>query len=384
MGCFCHSSPPAGLLASLNLSASVALPGADIPLSLSAWLNLRGLPALPWEPLPNWLVLPLPSLQLNLRAVATISALAQLRAQVLAQFGLDLLIPGQALMFVRIVATMNARLSALVHLNFNPLAWLRLAGLNAAIDQINLALRLGLLLPSPSLMLSLTLPGGIPMPQWAGFLALLRALLPMIAAAANLNVSLTETAQFSAALRDTGEALAAGSGGAATDGEPDRRAERGRQSAGEPRRQSAAAWLSGDTATRFAQAERAAGDAVRAVRAEPERRRRQSARGTAGAAAEPAVRADEFCHQRDRCRRRCEMSALRLAELAGAAVAAGDRDRPADLRLCRLAECRAGASGGAVRAVRAGLRCGAGDALSGDGHGGVAVEAARAGDFDNG
>ena len=201
MGCFCHSFPPAGLLASLNLSASVALPGADIPLSLSAWLNLRGLPALPWEPLPNWLGLPLPSLQLNLRAVATISALAQLRAQVLAQFGLDLLIPGQALMFVRIVATMNARLSALVHLNFNPLAWLRLAGLNAAIDQINLALRLGLLLPSPSLMLSLTLPGGIPMPQWAGFLALLRALLPMIAAAANLNVSLTETTQFSAALR---------------------------------------------------------------------------------------------------------------------------------------------------------------------------------------
>ena len=39
------------------------------------------------------------------------------------------------------------------------------------------------------------------MPQWAGFLALLRALLPLIAAAANLNVSLTETAQFSAALR---------------------------------------------------------------------------------------------------------------------------------------------------------------------------------------
>src|SRR5580700_9086407 len=88
MGCFCHSFPPVGLLASLNLSASVALPGADIPLSLSAWLNLRGLPALPWEPRPNWLGLPLPSLQLNLRAVATISALAQLRAQVLAQFGL--------------------------------------------------------------------------------------------------------------------------------------------------------------------------------------------------------------------------------------------------------------------------------------------------------
>ena len=185
----------------MNLSASVALPGASIPLGLSAWLNLRGLPALPWQPHPGWLGLGLPSLRLNLRAVATISALAQLRAQVLAQFGLDLLIRAQALAFARIVATMNVRFSALAHLNFNPLAWLRLAGLNAAIDQINLALQLGLLPPSPSLRLSLTLPGGIPMPQWAGFLALLRALLPLISAAANLNVSLAETAQFSAALR---------------------------------------------------------------------------------------------------------------------------------------------------------------------------------------
>ncbi len=201
MGCFCHSFPPAGLLPQLNLSANLSLPGANIPLGLSAWLNLRGLPVLPWQPQPGWLRLPLPSLQLNLRAVATISALAQLRAQVLAQFGLDLLIPGQALMFARIVATMNARLSALLHLNFNPLAWLRLAGLNAAIDQINLALQLGLLPPAPNLMLSLTLPGGIPMPQWAGFLALLRALLPLISAAANLNIGLSETAQLSAALR---------------------------------------------------------------------------------------------------------------------------------------------------------------------------------------
>ena len=49
-------------------------------------------------------------------------------------------------------------------------------------------------------MMSLTLPGGIPMPRWGGFLALLK-LLPMIAAAAKLNVSLSETAQLSAALR---------------------------------------------------------------------------------------------------------------------------------------------------------------------------------------
>jgi hypothetical protein len=65
----------------------------------------------------------------------------------------------------------------------------------------SLALQMGLLPPSPGIMLSLTLPGGIPMPQWAGFLAWLRALSPLVAAAANLNLNLSETAQFSAALR---------------------------------------------------------------------------------------------------------------------------------------------------------------------------------------
>ena len=92
-------------------------------------------------------------------------------------------------------------------------------------------------------------------------------------------------------------------------------------------------------------------------------------RGTARAAAEPAIRADEFCHQRVGAGGIAD-ERVRLAELAGAAVAAGDRDRPADLRVCRLAECRAGASGGVVRAVRPGLRCGASHALAGDGHGG--------------
>ena len=98
------------------MSAASALPGAGIPLSLSAWLNLRGLPALPWMPLTH-LARPAAAAACNstLRAVATISALASLRAQVLAQFGLDLLIPGQALAFARIVATMNARLSLMAH-----------------------------------------------------------------------------------------------------------------------------------------------------------------------------------------------------------------------------------------------------------------------------
>ncbi len=203
MGCFCRSSiqPLSLVLPQLNVSAQLGLPGANVPLSLSAWLSARGLPALPWQPDPNWLNLPMPSLRLSASAVATISALAQLRAQVLAQFGLDLLIPGQARAFARIVATMNARLSLLANIHFNPLGWLQLARLNAAIDQIQLALGAGLLLPSANLMLQLTLPGGIPMGRWAGFLAWLKSLAPMIAAMAQLGLSLSATAELSAALR---------------------------------------------------------------------------------------------------------------------------------------------------------------------------------------
>lgn len=203
MGCFCHATlgPLTLALPQLNLSEQLMLPGAGVPLSLSPWLSARGMPALPWQPDPNWLNLPLPRLPLNAQAVATISAMAQLRAQVLAQFGIDLLIPGQARALTRIVATLNARLSAVanLHPNFNPLGWLRLNALNNAIDQVQLALQAGLFAPSASLMLALTMPGGLPMPQWRGFLSLLRLLAGMIAACAQLNVS--EMAQLSVALR---------------------------------------------------------------------------------------------------------------------------------------------------------------------------------------
>ncbi len=203
MGCFCHATlgPLTLALPQLNLSEQLVLPGAAVPLRLSAWLSARGMPALPWQPDPNWLNLPLPRLQLNIQAVATISAMAQLRAQVLAQFGIDLLIPGQSRALARIVATMNARIAAIasLHPNFNPLGWIQLNTLNSAIDQVQLALQAGLFAPSANLMLSLTMPGGLPMLQWRGFLSLLRLLAPMIAACAQLNV--TETAQLSAALR---------------------------------------------------------------------------------------------------------------------------------------------------------------------------------------
>ncbi len=203
MGCFCHRTlgPLLSGLASLNVGLSAQLPNANIVLSLSGWLGARGLPAGPWQPDPNWLGQLLPQLRLSASACATISALAQLRAQVLAQFGIDLLLPGGPAAFARIVATMNARLSAMASAAFNPAAWISLAGLNAAIDRVDLALRAGLLAPSASLAIGS--PGGVPMADWRAFLAALARLVPLIAAASQLNISLAAnfSAQLAAALR---------------------------------------------------------------------------------------------------------------------------------------------------------------------------------------
>lgn len=200
MGCFCHAAlgPLRLCLPTLNASLTMSLQGG-VPLGLSAWLSARGLPAAPWQPDLSWLGLGLPVPRMSVSAIATISAMASLRAQVLAQFGLDLLIAAQARAFARIVATLNARLALMAPIN--PLGWIQLGQLNAAIDQVTLALNAGLLLPTPSLMLSLTMPGGLPMARWASLLDLLRALAPLIAAALQLNVSLTATADFAAALR---------------------------------------------------------------------------------------------------------------------------------------------------------------------------------------
>ncbi len=198
MICFCHQSlqPLRLALPSLNVSASISLPHANLVQALANWMGARALPAPAWMPDPAWLELPLPRMTLSASAMATISALAQLRAQVLAQFGIDLLQPGQARAFAGIVATMNARMSAMAMANFTPLGWLRLAALNGAIDQLNLAQKLEVPFQIPAA--GLPMPGGLPMANWRQFLAALSALAPMIAAAAQLNVNLSEN--FSAAL----------------------------------------------------------------------------------------------------------------------------------------------------------------------------------------
>ena len=205
MGCFCHVSAAslALQLPGLDVSASLDLPGAEIAMALSAWLSARGLPAAPWQPDPAWLALQLPMPRLSVSAIATISALVQLRAQVLAQFGLDLLIPAQVNGFARIIATMNARLSLQLGASamIDPLGWIKLATLNAAIDQVQVALKAGLLAPSASLMLALTMPGGIAIGQWGPLLRPLRLLAPLIAASLQLDASISETAQLAAALK---------------------------------------------------------------------------------------------------------------------------------------------------------------------------------------
>ncbi|MDE2580860.1 MAG: hypothetical protein KGL52_04445 [Rhodospirillales bacterium] len=211
MGCFCHASlaPLTAMLPQLHVSASVtasaSLKGANIAEALGAWLAQHGLPAAPWTPEPAWLTAPLPQLKMSLSAVTSIAALAQLRAQVLSQLGLDLLQPTQARAFARVVATLNARLSALAAMpslaNFSPQPWVRLAMLNNAIEQVQAALTAGLFAPSPALLTALTLPAGQLMALWRRFLAALRSLAPMIAASTQLNASLTDTAQLAAGLR---------------------------------------------------------------------------------------------------------------------------------------------------------------------------------------
>ena len=88
MICFCHQSlqPLRLALPALNVSASIALPNANLALALANWLGARALPAPAWMPDPAWLGLTLPRMSLSANAMATISALAQLRAPVDAFF----------------------------------------------------------------------------------------------------------------------------------------------------------------------------------------------------------------------------------------------------------------------------------------------------------
>ena len=206
MSCFCKNAlgPLQLALPGLSVSASlsVALPGAKVALSLSDWLGARGLPAAPWAPDLAWLEIELPSLRLSASAMATISAFAQLRASVMAQFGLDLMVAAQAQAFARLAATASARLSAMLSANvglglglgINAMPWQALASLNFAIGQLEAALSLGL-------FANLSAYGAFP--NFAAFLAALMALLPVIAVSLQMNLALNASlsATLSASIR---------------------------------------------------------------------------------------------------------------------------------------------------------------------------------------
>ena len=207
MSCMCKKTmsalfvalPQIGISAQASASASMNIAlSADLQ-ALARLLAAMGLPAPPWTPNPAWLTLPLPRLALNASAMATISAFAQLRADVLAQFGIDLLVPGQAAGFARLAATLQARLAAMLAVNANlgltSTAWMQLAATLSATLQVQEALNLGLL-PAP--------PAPVPqMSLWREFLALLASLLPIIAVSSQLglNMNANISAQLAMAVR---------------------------------------------------------------------------------------------------------------------------------------------------------------------------------------
>ena len=209
MGCFCHASvaPLGSLIASLeasgmiSLSANVtgsAMVGANIAAALEAWLAEHALPAAPWAPDPAWLNVPLP--QIRLSGIATLSALAQLQAQVQAQLGINLLQPAGAQAFARVMATLQARLSAIAALpgmgSFSAAPMLRLSAVMNAVVAVRAALQAGVFAMPSAQLAAYALP-----PIWAPFLAELRNLAAMLAVCAQLNVHVNDTAALSAAVR---------------------------------------------------------------------------------------------------------------------------------------------------------------------------------------
>lgn len=208
MGCFCKTAmgPLQRALSSLNDAAPDSpaeapageaaggeAAGGERTRALASWLGARGLPAPPWAPDPDWQQAPLPRLGMGAQAMLTMSAIANLRAQALAQFGLDLQQPAQATMFARLAATLGARMSAMADAGApagGGQAWQQLGALNAAADQVRQAAQTGVFAADPQTYAVA--------PQWQPFLAGLRPLLPLISVGSQFGLDLST--DFSAAL----------------------------------------------------------------------------------------------------------------------------------------------------------------------------------------
>ena len=152
MPCLCKHTLAALQAALPRLSAGAGADAGAALHPLALWLARSGQPAAPWQPDPAWLALPLPSMPLGASAMATLSAFAQLRAMALAQFGVDLAEPGRAGALAQLVATVQARLAAMLAaspgLAVDASAWSQLSATLSACAQVEAALQLGLF-PTP-------------------------------------------------------------------------------------------------------------------------------------------------------------------------------------------------------------------------------------------
>jgi hypothetical protein len=135
--------------------------------------------------------------------MATLSAMATVYAQVKATFNLDLLAGGSPTALVRLVATLNARLSAMaaasIDLSIDPSAWLTLASELEAANTVTQAAASNLFTPSPAQLSAYLSPGGTELSQWAPFLEGIAALAPLIAL--RLQLGITDTASLAVAIR---------------------------------------------------------------------------------------------------------------------------------------------------------------------------------------
>jgi hypothetical protein len=204
MVCFCKQST-ASLSATLqalmevdfSLSAQTA---ASLRVSAVAnWLSARSLPAPPWQADPDWLELELPTPKLSLNAMATLSAMANVRAQAMAMFNIDLLAQGSATAMVRLVATLNARLAALPDVSLDLSVLLSLAAQLEAAESVSLAASLNLFTPDEALTEAYQAPGGIELSLWGPFLQAIASLSPLIAL--QLQLGITDSASLSLAIR---------------------------------------------------------------------------------------------------------------------------------------------------------------------------------------
>jgi hypothetical protein len=208
MVCFCKQSGESlqlavRAMATENFALSAPSSASLRVTAVANWLAARGLPQAPWPAEAAWLDLVLPTPKLSLSAMATLSALVQLYAQVKASFNIDLLVSGSATALVRLVATLNARLSAMlsasIDLNIDASAWLTLAAELEAAVAVTAAASLNLFAPSPSLLSAYLAPGGIELSLWAPFLDAIAALSPLIALSLQLGIS--DSASLAAAIR---------------------------------------------------------------------------------------------------------------------------------------------------------------------------------------